>query len=118
VKGANALPGRVEVVSMVCSRQLGVVVRKGGIGKGEDGWVISQKWPEMRAYQESVVGNAINGRDGLAHVLGKLEGAVVGDWVGTKDDGRVGVSDVRMQHAGEALHEVRIASEKRREGER
>jgi hypothetical protein len=33
----------------------------------------------MRAYQESVVGNAINGRDGLAHVLGKLEGAVVGD---------------------------------------
>ena len=32
VKGANALPGCVEGVGMVCSRQLSVVVRKGGIG--------------------------------------------------------------------------------------
>ena len=78
--------------------------------------MINQKWPEMHAHQARVVGNAINGKDGLAYVLGKLEGAVVGDRVGTKDDGRVGVSDVRMQHLGEALHEVRIASEKGAKG--
>ena len=70
----------------------------------------------MRADQECVVGNAINGKDGLAHVLGKMEGAVVGEGAGTKDNGRVGISDVRMQHAGEALHEVRIASEKGAKG--